>query len=442
MVERGGSGAGGDDSRDTAPAGVRGPFSVPDFRALWTAEVLSVAGDQVARVALTVLVLNETGSVAWSAGVYALTFLPALLGGLLLGHLADRWPRRRLLIGTDLLRAGLVVAMAVPGPGLPVLAVLLILIVLLGGPHTAARSALLPDLLSGDLLARGLALRQVSVQIAQVVGFAGGGLLVATLTPRGALLVDAATFVLSAVVVAIGVRSPHASVAAGPAADPGAPVAEPGSAPATPVRWTARSGAWWRSALGGLPVVFGHPRRRSLALVAWMLGIFVLPEALAAAYAVGIGAGPAATGLLMAADPAGSAVGALVVAYLLPARLRERGIVPLAVGAALPLALTPLAAGLWQAVALWAVSGACATACLIAAQSGFARATPSAVRGSAVGVAASGLVASQGVAVFAGGILAEWTAPATALGVFGAVGIVLALATVRMLRSAGPEAVA
>ncbi|MER5673133.1 MFS transporter [Pseudonocardia alni] len=441
MVERGGSGTGGDEPRDPDPAGgVRGPFSVPDFRVLWTAEVLSVAGDQVARVALTVLVLSETGSVAWSAGVYALTFLPALLGGLLLGHLADRWPRRRLLIGTDLARAGLVVAMAVPGPGLPVLGALLVLVVLLGGPHTAARSALLPDLLSGDLLARGLALRQVSVQVAQVAGFAGGGLLVATLTPRGALLVDAATFVGSAVLVALGVRSRHAAVAAGPSAATAADAAasEPGSA----MRWAARSGAWWRSALAGLPVVFGHPRRRSLALMAWMLGIFVLPEALAAAYAVAIGAGPAATGLLMAADPAGSAVGALVVAYVLPARLRERGLVPLAVGAALPLALTPLAAGLWQAVALWAVSGACATACLIAAQSGFARATPSAVRGSAVGVAASGLVATQGVAVFAGGILAEWTAPATALGVFGAVGIVLALGAVRMLRSAGPGVVA
>ncbi|MFG1637870.1 MFS transporter [Pseudonocardia alni] len=442
MVERGGSGTGGDQPRGPDPAaGVRGPFSVPDFRALWTAEILSVAGDQVARVALTVLVLSETGSVAWSAGVYALTFLPALLGGLLLGHLADRWPRRRLLIGTDLVRAGLVVAMAVPGPGLPVLGTLLVLVVLLGGPHTAARSALLPDLLSGDLLARGLALRQVSVQVAQVAGFAGGGLLVATLTPRGALLVDAATFVGSAVLVALGVRSRHAAVAAGPSAATAAETAaasEPGSA----TRWAARSGAWWRSALAGLPVVFGHPRRRSLALMAWMLGIFVLPEALAAAYAVAIGAGPAATGLLMAADPAGSAVGALLVAYVLPARLRERGLVPLAVGAALPLALTPLAAGLWQAVALWAVSGACATACLIAAQSGFARATPSAVRGSAVGVAASGLVATQGVAVLAGGMLAEWTAPATALGVFGAVGIVLALGAVRMLRSAGPGAVA
>ncbi|GAA4983861.1 MFS transporter [Pseudonocardia tropica] len=438
MAERGGSGTGDDGRR--GPAAARGPFSVRDFRALWTAEVLSVAGDQVARVALTVLVLNETGSVAWSAGVYALTFLPALLGGLLLGHLADRWPRRRLLIGTDLVRAGLVVAMAVPGPGLPVLGALLVLVVLLGGPHTAARSALLPDLLSGDLLARGLALRQVSVQVAQVVGFAGGGLLVATLTPRGALLVDAATFVGSAVLVALGVRSRHAAVAAGPVAASAAVAAAAGPGSAT--LWAARSGAWWRSALAGLPVVFGHPRRRSLALMAWMLGIFVLPEALAAAYAVAIGAGPASTGLLMAADPAGSAVGALVVAYVLPARLRERGLVPLAVGAALPLALTPLAVGLWQAVALWAVSGACATACLIAAQSGFARATPSAVRGSAVGVAAAGLVATQGVAVLVGGMLAEWTAPATALGVFGAVGILLALGAVRMLRSAGPGAVA
>ena len=56
---------------------------------------VSVAGDQLARVALTVLVYGRTGSAAWAAATYALTFLPALLGGVLLGGLADRYRAAR-----------------------------------------------------------------------------------------------------------------------------------------------------------------------------------------------------------------------------------------------------------------------------------------------------------------------------------------------------------
>src|SRR4051794_9572143 len=86
----------------------RAVLAVPGFRALWLAELLSVAGDQLARVALAVLVFGRTGSASWSALTYALTFLPALFGGVLLGGLADRFPRRRVMVVADLARAWLV----------------------------------------------------------------------------------------------------------------------------------------------------------------------------------------------------------------------------------------------------------------------------------------------------------------------------------------------
>lgn len=406
----------------TGAAVAGSPLRIPDFRVLFSAELLSTAGDQIARVALTVLVLQRTGSVAWSAAFYAMTFLPALLGGLLLGHLADRYPRRAVMVLADLARAGLVAVMALPGLSLPVLSGLLVVVVLLGGPHNAARAALLPDLLPGALLARGLALRQISVQIAQVAGFGGGGLLVAWLTPHGALLVDAGALAGSALVVALGVGARCAVRRVG-----------------APARRTA--GRWLGGARAGLAVVFGCPRRRYLVLAAWLIGIYVLPEALAAAYALAVGAGPVEAGLLMAADPAGSALGAAVLAFRRP--VGERWLIPFAAGAAVPLVLTPFAPGLWAAVALWALSGACATVCLVQAQSGFARATPTAVRGAATGVASAGLVAGQGVAVLLGGLLAQWTDPAVALAAFGLTGLLLACAgLVRLRRAASGGAVA
>jgi MFS family permease len=64
---------------------------VAEFRGLWTAQVLSLLGDQLARVALTVLVFDRTESALLTGLVYAVTYLPWLLGGPLLSGLADRY---------------------------------------------------------------------------------------------------------------------------------------------------------------------------------------------------------------------------------------------------------------------------------------------------------------------------------------------------------------
>lgn len=79
-------------------AGFLEVLAVREFRALWAAELLSITGDQLARVGLAVLVFARTSSASLTALTYALTFLPALLGGVLLGGLADRFPRRGVMI--------------------------------------------------------------------------------------------------------------------------------------------------------------------------------------------------------------------------------------------------------------------------------------------------------------------------------------------------------
>ena len=154
--------------------GLGQPLRVPEFRALWGAELVSVAGDQFARVGLSVLVFGRTGSAAWAAATYALTFLPALVGGVLLGRLADRCPRRRVMLACDLVRAVLVALMALPGTPLPVLCALLVAVVLLAPLHTAALGAQLPEVVPGPVFDAALTLRYVTGQVAQVAGFALG----------------------------------------------------------------------------------------------------------------------------------------------------------------------------------------------------------------------------------------------------------------------------
>jgi MFS family permease len=387
-----------------AGSGLGAVFRVPEFRVLWAAELFSIAGDQLARVALAVLVYGRTGSALWAAVAYALTFLPALLGGVLLSGLADRYRRREVMIVCDVARTVLVGVMAIPDLPLWALCAVLVVVVLLGSPHTAAQLALYPEVLHGELYERGLAVRQITSQTAQLVGFAAGGLLVAAVSPAVALLGNAVSFALSAVVVRIGV------------ADRAAPVPEPGSEHAI---------AGLRGIAAGLAEIATDRRRRALVVLAWLVGWYVVPEALAAPYADQLGAGPAVVGLLMAADPLGSVLGAWLFVRFVPAETRARLVGLMAVAAGVPLALCILRPGVPLTLLLWAVSGMLSTAYLLQTQASFVRATPDVGRGRAIGVAASGIIAAQGIAVLVGGLLADASDPATAVAGAGVLGAVL-----------------
>ncbi|RZT84414.1 transmembrane secretion effector [Pseudonocardia sediminis] len=396
---------------DEREPGARSPrlsavFGNPEFRALWSAEAVSVLGDQLARVAFSVLVFQRTDSAALSALVYALTFLPALLGGALLGWVADRYPRRRVMIVSDLGRMLLALPMVWPGLPLPVLCGLIVATVLLGSPHTAAQGALLPEVLRGTLLERGYAVRQITGQTAQVAGFATGGAVLVVLSPSATLAINAATFGLSALLVRLGVGARPAPARGGPAGT------------GTPRRWTG-------DVAEGARTVFGDPQLRTLALVVWLAGCFIAPEGLAVAYAAELGAGPLAVGLLMAAIPAGSVVGALVFTRWVRPEVRERTTLPLAIAAGLPLTVSPLVPSVGVAIVLWSVTGACVAAALVQAQASFVRRTPPGARGRATGLAAAGLIGAQGLALLAGGLIAQRWSPAAGVATVGITAVLL-----------------
>lgn len=403
-------------SPPAGPAGFGPVFAVAEFRALWSAQLLSLAGDQLARVALAVLVFRRTGSAALTGLAVALTFLPHLIGGPLLSGLADRLPRSTVMIGCDLIRAVLIGLLAVPGLPVPALLALVGLAELAAPPFSAARAALLPEIFADEeLYVTASAVGNATFEIAQIVGFAVGGLLVAVLGTHGAIAVDAATFALSALVVALGVRRRR------------------------PAHLDAAQQGWWPQLRDGARLVFGDGWLRRLVLLAWLAGLFVVPEALAVPIAAGRHAGPVTVGLLLAANPFGAAIGALVLARRVAPPARTRLIGPLAVATGVPLAACLLHPSLLVVGLLWAASGVFASYNL-PANTSFAIAVPAQRRGQAFGLAQSGLVAVQGIGLGLAGLVADEVAPLTVVGGAGVVGVVAALVVVfASSHAAGPQ---
>jgi MFS family permease len=359
-------------------------LKVSEFRALWLADAQSAAGDQLARVALSVLVFERTASAVLTAFTYALTFLPALIGGAVLSRWADRVPRRRVMVSSDLFRAALLALMALPGSPIGLLWVLLVAAVLIGSPFIAAESALLPEILTDEYYVVGASLRTITNQLAQVAGFALGGLTVAAFGTRLSLAVDATTFGLSALLVMVGVRYRPA-----PAKQ----------------RRPDESADYRTSILGGIRRVADDPKLRILLGFSWLLGLYVVPEGVATPYAESLGAGPVGVGLLMAAGPAGTALGTYLFVRLVPIQARSHWIGSLTVAGGLPLAACVMYPSLVLSIGLWALSGA-AAAYQVQVVTEYVRETSNRSRAQAVGLAASGLLAAQGIGILLGGIIA------------------------------------
>ncbi|MBO0789324.1 MAG: MFS transporter, partial [Actinobacteria bacterium] len=421
--------------REAAPAGTSAGtatftsvWAVGEFRALWLAQLLSVAGDQLARVAITVLVYDRTRSALLSAVAFAVTFLPWVVGGLGLSGLADRRPRRQLMIACDLARMVLLGVMALASlasaaTALWVMVALLFVVTLIDSPFKAARSALMPDILTGEKYVLGTAVTQLTFQSGTVAGYALGGVVVAGLGPHAALLADAATFAASALLLWFGVR-PRPAARPGPAARSSS-AARPGSAGSQPGGGGAGSPAQGRGGraraavaemTAGIRLVFGDRTLRTLMLFGWLVAFYVVPMGLAAPYAAGFRGLPlpVGAGLVFAAVPFGTAVGALVVGRLVPPDMRRRALGPMAVAACGVLALCWAHPGLAASLGIFALAGVFA-AYQVAANAAFVAAIPPGRRGQAFGLANGGMQVTQGLWFIAAGAAAEATSPAAVI---------------------------
>ncbi|MQA97453.1 MAG: MFS transporter [Streptosporangiales bacterium] len=366
--------------------------------------MLSLVGDQLAGVAIAVLVFDSTGSPLLTAFTYALTFLPPLIGGPLLSGLADLLPRRRVMVTSDLVRAALVGLMVLPHLPLWALGGLVFLTVLFGSPFGAARAAVMPEVLPGDKYVAGSAITNITHQFGSVAGFLVGGAVVALIGTAAALAIDAMTFVLSALLLLAGVKARPSPRREGPARP-----------------------SLWGVTKDGARIVFGDPRMRQLVLFAWLCGFYVIPEGLAAPYAQSLGGGAITVGVLMAAMPIGAAVGAVLFSRLVRPTDRLRMLSGMAMMSSAPLIGCALQPSLWVTVTLWVVAGM-GSAYQLAANAAFVVTVPAAARGLAFGLAQSGLQAAQGLGIMVGGAAAQVFRPEQVVALAGLAGLAAAAA--------------
>jgi hypothetical protein len=393
-----------------APASYRDALRNSEFRGLVAAQVTSEWGDHIARVALASIVLARTDSAFLAVLAFVVSFVPAVFGATLLAGLADRVSRKLVLLVCDLGR-GLVIAalagLAVDATPVWVLLAVLLLAEFFSAPYDAAQRAVVADVLAEPRTAlAGMGLMRVLFQLDQVIGIALAGLVIFAVGARSGLLIDAATFAVSFVVVLVALRT--------------RPVARDSDVPTS----------FLAGFCAGVHLVFDDPALRALVLLGWGATLFVIaPEAVALAYARHEGMPAQVGAVLMASLPAGAGLGAHLLSRQAPMR-QVGAILPLTVLSCLPLLATCLAPPWWVTMGLFFVSGL-GQAFLLPLIATVGLLAPAGFRGRVNGLAGGGFSLASAGAFLLVGALADLTSPAVAVTAAGAFGLALVGAAAR-----------
>ena len=234
----------------------------PEFRRFWWGEAVSGFGTAITVLALQTLVLvSLDGGPAQVGWLNSARWLPYLVLGLVVGALVDRVRRRPVMVATDLARAGLLglipLAWALDLLTFPLLLVVVLLYGTVSLVNDAASLSFIPRLVHGSQLQRAHARLDGASAVAQTAGPAVAGALIRVVGAPLAVLVDAATYLFSAVMVASlkGVAEPVS--------------ARPARLDARELALEVREGARWAYGGSGL-------RRLAVSTHVWFAGQAVL----------------------------------------------------------------------------------------------------------------------------------------------------------------------
>ncbi|SEB45973.1 hypothetical protein SAMN04489727_1925 [Amycolatopsis tolypomycina] len=420
--------------RGTRPDRVRLPRG-GEFAAVWVGELGSVAGDQLAKVAVALLVFDRTGSAAWTGAAYAANFLAPLVAGPLLAGLADRYRRRELMVACLLLQALFVALMAIPAAPIAFLFAGTMAVALLQVPFKGAQGAVVRQILADymigergvepddpardDLNGPGRARLVMLREVGQLAGLGGAAAVVLVIGTSWALTADVATFVAAAILLRSGLRDRVAP--AGPASSGGSTVASL----FTQLR-TAAS------------LVRDDQAVRLLVGFIALIGCTAAADAVIVPLVAELGAPRWVVGPLLAADCVGMVIGARWLEGQ-PGSRKTRWMGPMAVLSVLPLALfwlepagTAVVArdpGSWPWLVigvgvLLVISGACSNY-YIAANADLTERVADSVAGTANGLTSTILRAGQGIGAITAGAIAQFSSAGMAVALVGSLGVLL-----------------
>ncbi len=190
---------------------------IRDFRLMWAGGLVSALGSWLLTLAIPTHIFLVTGSLRATGLAAAAEYLPFLLLGPVAGVFADRWDRRRLMIGTNLFCAGAVALMLLGlAPGR--YGVLYGALVAENGGlvlYAPAWQARTPAVVgTGSLLSSANALNAASGGVVRLAGGPLGGILLVLIGARWLIAIDAASYVLSALALALTSRAVAESLTA------------------------------------------------------------------------------------------------------------------------------------------------------------------------------------------------------------------------------------
>ncbi|MEU6382104.1 MFS transporter [Streptomyces bauhiniae] len=372
----------------------RSLFRTPEFTPLFLAASAQTAASTMGGLALGTLVYRATGSPLLAALSMFGPALAQVVGATFLLSGSDRLPPRTALSAIAAVFAAGTAFQAVPGlpPGVLLAVVLLLgLVAALGG---GVRWGLLNEILTKDGYLPGRSLFNILNGLTQTVGFATGGLLLATISPRVCLLIAAALYLTAALTLRLGLtaRPPRAT-----------------GRPSVAATWTTNAVLW-----------SSRPRRLTY-LGLWIPnGLVVGCESLYVAYA------PGAAGTLFACGALGMLAGDVTVGRLLSPAVRARLATPLLLLLAVPYLVFAAHPPLLVAAGCVTVASVGFGASLVQ-QERLMSLTPDALSGHALGLHSAGMLTMQGVSAAVAGTLAQVTSPATGMTVMAGASVAVTL---------------